>query len=118
MDEAVAVRAVRARAGHLRRAWRLEGRRLVPLLEPPDQPFKPAAFTEITRAKNSGHSIRTDRWRYTEWAEGAAGIELYDEQNDPEEFTNLATDAKLADVVRDLKTQLHAAFPATQPVTQ
>lgn len=38
-----------------------------------------------------GYSIRTDRFRYTEWGEkGAEGKELYDWQNDPEELKNLA----------------------------
>ena len=32
-----------------------------------------------------GRSIRTERWRYTEWAGGAKGKELYDQDKDPHE---------------------------------
>ena len=37
-----------------------------------------------------GRSIRTDRYRYTEWDEGREGCELYDYDTDPEEHINLA----------------------------
>jgi len=37
-----------------------------------------------------GCSIRTDHWRFTEWAEGRSGTELYDHYSDPMEFHNLA----------------------------
>ena len=38
-----------------------------------------------------GYSIRTDRWRYTEWDDGKRGVELYDETGDSRELKNLAT---------------------------
>jgi hypothetical protein len=37
-------------------------------------------------AEQRGDSIRTDRWRYTEWSDGAR--ELYDHAIDPEETRN------------------------------
>ena len=40
-----------------------------------------------------GYSMRTDRYRYTEWAEPGkepAGVELYDHQADPAENVNIA----------------------------
>jgi hypothetical protein len=38
-----------------------------------------------------GASVRTERWRYTQWGEqGRHGIELYDYHADPGEFRNLA----------------------------
>ena len=37
-----------------------------------------------------GCSIRTERWRYSEWGEGRHGVELYDHHSDPMEFHNLA----------------------------
>ena len=36
------------------------------------------------RGADPGHSVRTERWRYTEWAFGAKGQELYDQQGDPQ----------------------------------
>jgi arylsulfatase A-like enzyme len=39
-----------------------------------------------------GYTIRSPRYRYTEWADGDEGIELYDYLEDPNEFQNLAAD--------------------------
>ncbi len=40
----------------------------------------------------TGYSIRTDRFRYSEWGDrGADGAELYDHTSDPAEMVNLAT---------------------------
>ena len=41
-----------------------------------------------------GRSVRTDRWRYTEWDGGKRGVELYDHDNDPHEWKNLAHDSR------------------------
>jgi iduronate 2-sulfatase len=75
----------------------LAGRSLVPLLENPLAEWDGYAVTQILRPADDrlseqvmGCSIRTDRWRYTEWAEGKYGIELYDHHADPQEFQNLA----------------------------
>ncbi len=53
-----------------------------------------------------GYSLRTDRYRYTEWDGGKQGLELYDHQQDPQEFTNLAKDSQHADTVKQLGTKL------------
>jgi len=37
-----------------------------------------------------GYSLRTARWRYTEWDQGDQGRELYDHDADPRELVNLA----------------------------
>jgi len=49
-----------------------------------------------------GYSVRTDRWRYTEWDGGQQGRELYDHQNDPQEMNNLANDEKYQSIMNDL----------------
>ena len=51
-------------------------------------------------------SIRTSRWRYTEWDEGRRGAELYDHERDSNELRNLAGRRKYAPLVAELKQQL------------
>ena len=41
---------------------------------------------------NMGRSVRTERYRYTEWDGGRKGVQLYDYETDPQELTNLAAD--------------------------
>ena len=75
----------------------VEGRSLGPLLENPIKEWNGLAITQILRPADDrlrtpvmGRSIRTERWRYSDWAEGKSGIELYDHFADPMEFENLA----------------------------
>ncbi len=58
---------------------------------------------------------RTEQWRYTEWAFGKKGVELYDHEHDPQELHNLAKDAKYADVVVRMKALLKQVHPAPVP---
>ena len=59
------------------------------LLEDSQAPGKPFAYTMVSRGhRDRGDSIRTDRWRYTQWSDGSR--ELYDHEVDPEECQNLA----------------------------
>ena len=53
-----------------------------------------------------GYSIRTDRYRYTEWAQGDEGVELYDYLEDPGEFQNLARSAEYRDTVKRMQSLL------------
>jgi uncharacterized sulfatase len=54
----------------------------------------------------NGYSLRTDRYRYTEWDGGARGVELYDQQADPLEYANLAKDPQHAETVKQLSAKL------------
>ncbi len=91
----------------------LEGFSLRPLIDDPQAAWSHPAYTQVQRGANSpGHSLRTERWRYTEWAFGAQGQELYDHSNDPQELHNLAKDAKYADVVAQMKALLKQVHPA------
>ncbi len=83
-----------------------DGQSFRKLLDNPTIPGKSAAFTQVTRGKTMGRSVRSDRWRYTEWGEGKLGIELYDHNNDPLEYYNLATNPEHADLMSSLSKQL------------
>lgn len=84
----------------------LQGRSLRPLLEQPDGSTwtKTHAYT-VTHAQ--GESVRTARWRYNRW--GREGEELYDHDNDPEEFTNLAKKPEHAATLAEMRTLMDAA---------
>mgnify|MGYP006273069577 CR=1 FL=1 len=99
----------------------LQGQSLVPMLADPAQAGRGWALTQVTRSRGKdvppffGYSLRTPRWRYTEWDEGRAGRELYDHDADPRELTNLAAVAAHADTVTALGGQLREAVAATLP---
>ena len=106
----------------------LEGSSLRPLLDDPERAWKKGAFTQVihglkggrldgqkSKAKALGRSVRTERYRYTEWNKGQAGAELYDHTTDPHELHNLANDPKAVAVVQELKTILHDGWQAARP---
>ncbi len=91
----------------------LEGTSLRPLLENPDAVWNSPAFTQVQRAGFPGHSVRTERWRYTEWDSGAKGSELYDHTTDPQESHNIAGDPDYAATVAEMKALLKRMHPVT-----
>jgi len=93
----------------------LDGRSLMPLLRNPSAPREGGAVSQILRPGDDrlpgpvmGRSLRTERWRFTEWNSGGSGIELYDHAADPNEFHNLARNPS-PETVR-LIAELRAAF--------
>ena len=67
----------------------LAGVSLWPQLKDPAKKGRSSAWTIVTRGGNQrGDSIRTARWRMTQWSDGA--IELYDHASDPQETRNVA----------------------------
>ena len=88
----------------------LQGKSLVPLLRKPDAGWNKAAYTQVTRIRNNqmimGRSVRTERWRYTEWDSGKQGVELYDYTTDPDEFINLGNDPKYSAEIKKLSSLL------------
>jgi len=91
----------------------LHGRSLAPLLKNPSARWEHPAITQVRRGPAAtayfGYSVRTDKWRYTEWDGGKRGVELYDEVADPQELTNLASDPKRQKIIRDMQRQLQRA---------
>jgi uncharacterized sulfatase len=90
----------------------LHGASLKPLLDDPKAVWKKAAYTQVWRGKFPGHSVRTERWRYTEWQNGKQGVELYDHEADPREMNNLAADPKHEAVVKELRALVRKNWPA------
>jgi iduronate 2-sulfatase len=88
----------------------LQGKSLVQLLRKPNRDWNHAAYTQVTRIIDNqmimGRSVRTERWRYTEWDKGKQGVELYDYNNDPDEFINLAKDTKYSPEIKKLSSLL------------
>jgi iduronate 2-sulfatase len=94
------------------------------MLKDPSVTGRGWAVTQVTRGRNQrqggrffGYSLRTPRWRYTEWAEGKQGRELYDHDADPRELTNLADDPGQTRTVARLSRQLHEAIRETFPAS-
>jgi len=101
-------------------AHELEGTSFGPLLARPGRQWKSAAFSESMRGEDyHGRTIRTDRYRYTEWSplDGAGAIlaELYDLQTDPMEFRNLADEPTEAARVKALSGRLAAGWRRALP---
>jgi uncharacterized sulfatase len=90
----------------------LEGFSVRPLIEDPKAAWSHAAFTQVQRGAYPGYSARTERWRYTEWDDGAKGRELYDHDTDPHELNNLADDPKAAKVLAEMQALVKKNWPA------
>jgi arylsulfatase A-like enzyme len=83
--------------------YKVSGQSLVRQLK--DASF-PGRQQVLTQGNPGGASIRTERYRYTEWDGGKKGAMLYDLQEDPDEFTNLVDDPEYAKIRRRLKREL------------
>ncbi len=115
----------------------LDGVSLVPLLKNPAAEWNYPAFTQQARTltqpgsntygmgtnlftfnpslndRNTtvfGRTVRTDRYRYTEWNEGIDGTELYDYETDPDEHINLANDRKYRKIVEEMSAILRSSY--------
>ncbi len=79
----------------------LEGASLRPLLSNPSATWdRPVVTTYL----HGNHAVRSERWRYIHYQDG--GEELYDEQYDPQEWTNLAAKPEYAAIKRELSRWL------------
>ncbi len=103
----------------------LEGTSLVPVLKNPTRSWKRGAFSMVGRGELQagapediaffGRTVKTERWRYTEWDHGKRGIELYDHAHDPGEVDNLAEKSDLAPTRKQLAELLHSGWQAALP---
>jgi iduronate 2-sulfatase len=99
----------------------LEGDSLVPLMENPAAAGDDLALSQYPRSGNMGYSMKTDRYRYTEWRVKNSNIlvdrELYDHVLDPREDTNVVAHTEYAADVAALELQLQARLDELNPST-
>jgi iduronate 2-sulfatase len=101
----------------------LDGRSLAPLVTNPDAKWDHPAYTIwIEGGRNpTGYSVRTAKWRYTEYDGPRGGVVLFDEAADPDEMKNLADDPQYTHVRKELAAlirQFRARFEAAKPVDE
>jgi arylsulfatase A-like enzyme len=114
----------------------LEGNSLVPILEDPKQQIKDAAFSIYPRSDREipgrnlydfsepgrvviGYSMRTEKYRYTEWIHIESGktlaMELYDHTIDSLENHNVANDKASEALIGQLSSRLHSHYDSSIP---
>ena len=100
----------------------VEGTSFKPLLDNPNQSWKKAAFSRQTRGwleEYVGRSIRTDKYRYTEWQNildnKFLGRELYNLSTIPYEKENIVNLPENTEIVKELSVQLHKGWKSTLP---
>lgn len=98
----------------------LEGSSLVPLLHgaAPGN-WRPATslvyhYDASRKLDVVGRTVIADRWRYTEWAGGAAGREFYWRPDDPEEYHNVLGNPRFAPA-QETAQKFAAVLPIPKP---
>ena len=90
---------------------RLQGRNISRLLDTPTAEVRDAAFCVNGR----GFLLREDRWAYIQYGERAQkGIELFDMQTDPKQYTNLADKPEYKTVVESFRRKMAAKLQAVR----
>jgi arylsulfatase A-like enzyme len=97
----------------------LEGRSMMPLLDDPQRRWKKAAFSQYPRGKVMGYTMRTKRFRYTEWRDRKTNKlmarELYDHEKDPQENINAVDQPEYESNVQRLAGMLKRGWRAALP---
>ncbi len=106
----------------------LDGTSLRPILENPARKVSDYAVTQHPRPVDfkgtgiMGYSLRTERYRYTEWLNWQTGeieaCELYDHANDPDETVNRAGEKDFTDELHRHQQLLAAEFQRHPPPWQ
>ena len=103
----------------------LSGQSFIPILKDSHHKIRDSAYTlapaftnlypELQYRNIIGHTIRTERFRYTQWGpDGVLGEELYDYDNDPGELDNLVRNRPFESVRFKLRRMLHARMAEAQ----
>jgi arylsulfatase A-like enzyme len=97
----------------------VEGFSAAPLLSEPQRKWKQAAFSQYPRVGGvMGYSMKTERYRYTEWIDVSSTVlacELYDHKEDPQENINVAARPEHKRLIEDLSLQLRLGWRAALP---
>jgi arylsulfatase A-like enzyme len=98
----------------------LQGQSLLPMLKNPKTKGRGWALSQVTRRLPGpgrktvfGYTLRTDRWRYTEWDQGEQGRELYDHAQDPLEQTNLIESVTNSETIEQMEMLMSEAVETT-----
>ncbi len=82
---------------------RIQGKDISPLLDDPSHQVRDAAFCVNGR----GFLLREEKWAYIQYGEDAKkGVELFNMENDPNQYTNLADQPGFEKVVSRFKDKL------------
>jgi iduronate 2-sulfatase len=90
-----------------------QGKSFVPVLDAPERAWKKAAFSQFVKRKPRegamlGTSIRTERFRFTQWRNRATGEldaeELFDFQADPKATKNVIDMTEYASFLPELRS--------------
>lgn len=97
----------------------LEGTSFRPVLDDPQRDWKRAVFSEAQRGGAHGRSVRTARHRFTEWqpleGDAPSEFELYDLQEDPKEYRNLASKEEHGELRERMAEILAQGWQAAAP---
>lgn len=86
---------------------RLQGKNLSPLLDDPSLKVRDSAFT--INGKDNAFLLREEKWAFIQYGEKAdKGMELFDMEKDPHQFTNLATRTDYASIVATCQANIAA----------
>ena len=85
----------------------LEGLSFSKVLGDPSLPFRSEVYAVVRRGEMLGRMVKNEKWRYIEWAEGEKGRELYDQENDPIEYNNLAENPDYEEINKNMKELLY-----------
>ena len=89
------------------------------LLDDPERAWKKAAFSQYPRGKIMGYTMRTERFRYTEWQNRKTGEvmarELYDHKKDPHENVNVADEREYGPDIKRLSEMVKQGWRRALP---
>ncbi len=89
----------------LKTSKHLQGKSLVKTLNNPELKVRETVFSVSQGGKS--FLLRTEKWAFIQYDEDAkSGIELYDMEKDPNQFTNLANNLEYGDIVSKFQKKL------------